>query len=187
MDIVVYLNNGQFRRYSQQDPALIDATIAGLQPNRVFASASVILGSGAACHFLKTSAISRIDVVTDRPFVHQPTFQQATVIDSEEAFEVRATDAAKALAAGVAPGDEYLGYLRFELAGGHRLVIDIQRVLQQQVQFFSNLHRLYEGSVMLFPHPLGGAVILNVANIVSAEAVPGFAEYPKGTIFADAS
>lgn len=182
MDIVVYLKNGQVHNFSQGDPALAQATLAEIQPNRLFsASSSLILGSGASCMFLNSSAISRIDVITDQPIAIQPTIRdEATVMENEDAFRLRATAATKAFHDGVAPGEEYLGYMRFELAGGFHLMIELKRLLQQQLQFFTNLHRLFDGSAMCFQHPRGGAVILNVANLVSVEAAPGFAEYPKG-------
>lgn len=188
MNIVVYLNNGQVRSFSQEDPALIQAMVAEVQPNRLFASSSLILGSGSACAVLHSAAVSRIDVVTDQPIAIQPTIKDsATVVESEEAFKLRSMAATKAFREGVAPGEAYQGYMRFELAGGHCLLIELQRILQQQAQFFTNLHRLFEGNAMVFPHPRGGAVILNVANIVSVDAAPGFAEYPKGTLLVECS
>lgn len=186
MEIVVYMANGQSHTFTQPDPALARAMLADMQPGRLFGSSSIIIGSGANCTLLKTSAVSRIDVVTDEAVPVAPTIRdEARVIENEDEFALRAKAAVKALGDGVAPGEAYQGYLRFELAGGHALLIELERVLAQQVQFFTNLHRLFDGQTMMFPHPRGGAVYLNVANMISVTASPGFAEYPKGTLLAE--
>jgi hypothetical protein len=186
MEIIVYMANGQSHVFSQPDPGVARTVLADMQPGRLFGSSSIILGSGANCTFLKSAAVSRIDVMTDEPVPIAPTIRDAArVLENEEEFALRAKAAVKALGDGVAPGEAYQGYLRFELAGGHVLLIELERVLAQQVQFFTNLHRLFDGPAMMFPHPRGGGIFLNVANIVSVTASPGFAEYPKGTLQAE--
>ena len=186
MEIVAYMANGQSHAFSQQDPDAARTLLADMQPGRLFGTSSIILGSGTSCAFLKTAAVSRIHVLTDEPVAIAPTIRDsARVLESEEEFALRAKAATKALGDGVAPGEAYQGYLRFELTGGHFLLVELERVLAQQVQFFTNLHRLFDGQAMMFPHPRGGAVFLNVTNIVSVLASPGFAEYPKGTLLAE--
>lgn len=186
MEIFVYMANGQSHVFSQPDPEVARTVLADMQPARLFGSSSIILGSGANCTFLRTTAVSRIDVLTDAPITIAPTIRDAArVLENEEEFLLRAKAAVKALGDGVAPGEAYQGCFRFELAGGHVLLIELERLLAQQVQFFTNLHRLFDGQAIMFPHPRGGAVFLNVANIVSVTASPGFAEYPKGTLLAE--
>lgn len=181
MDIRIYLNNGDILDFSQPDPALAQATIADLQAGKLFAGRSLILGSGAACTLLQPSAISRIDFLTTIPVALPQTLNDNVVlIEDEEVFRLRAKAATTAFREGVAPGEQYVGYLRFELVGGHRLMLELERVLQNQIQFFTNLNRLLEVPVMAFPHPRGGAVFVNMANVSSLSSAPGFAEYPKG-------
>ncbi|TXG86361.1 MAG: hypothetical protein E6R10_10000 [Rhodocyclaceae bacterium] len=186
MEITVYLANGQSHAFSQPDQNVARMVLADLMPGRLFGSSSIIFGSGANCTLLKTTSVSRIDVLTDEPVSIAPTIRDsARVIESNDEFSLRAKAAVKALGDGVAPGQAYQGYLRFELTGGHSLLVELERVLAQQAQFFTNLHRLVEGPAIMFPHPRGGAIFLNVTNIVSVTASPGFAEYPKGTVLAE--
>ena len=186
MEIVVYMANGQSHVFSQPDQGVARAMLADMQPGRLFGSSSIILGSGPNCTFLKTASVSRIDVLTDEPLPIASTIRDsARVLESNEEFSLREMAAIKALGDGVAPGQAYQGYLRFELTGGHSLLVELERVLAQQAQFLTNLHRLVEGPAIMFPHPRGGAIFLNVTNIVSVTASPGFAEYPKGTLLAE--
>lgn len=181
MDIRVYLNNGDILDFSQPDPALAQATLAELQAGKLFAGKSLILGSGAACTLLQPSAISRIDVITALPISFPQALGDTTVlIEDEEVFRLRAKAATTAFREGVAPGEQYTGYVRFDMLGGHRLMLALERMLQNQIQFFTNLNRLLEVPVMTFPHPHGGAVFVNMANVSSLTTAPGFAEYPKG-------
>jgi hypothetical protein len=183
MDIRVYLNNGDIRDFSQPDPVLEQATLAELNAAKLFASPSLILGSGATCTLLQPAAISRIDIVSTAPLQIPSTFnEQVQIIEDEEVFRLRSKAAAKAFREGIAPGEKYVGYLSFDLAGGHSLMLELQRVLKDQLQFFTNLNRILEIPLMSFPHPRGGAVFLNVRNVVSVVAAPGFAEYPKGAL-----
>lgn len=188
MEIHVYMSNGRIHVFAQPDVRKAQAMLAEMQLPRLFGGgSSLILGSGANCTILRPDAISRVDVLTDQPLAIQPTIRDsARVMDNEEMFNLRAKAAIKALGDGVAPGEAYQGYMRFESSGGHCLLIELERVLAQQSQFFANLHRLLDGQAIVFPHPKGGAVVLNVANIVSVSAAPGFAEYPKGTLLVDA-
>jgi hypothetical protein len=187
MDIRVYLNNGDILDFSQNDPALVQSTLAEMHTGKLFAGTSLILGCGAACTILQPSAISRIDLqMAEPPPVSYTLSDNVTLIEDEEVFRVRAKAATSAFREGVAPGEEYVGYLHFEMAGGHRLMFELQRVLRNQIQFFTNLNRLLQMPVMVFPHPRGGVVYVNVANVVSIGAAPGFAEYPKGTWLVEA-
>ena len=187
MDIRVYLTNGDVLDFSQNDPALVQAILAEAHANKLFSGHSLILGCGAACTLLQPSAISRIDLLTTEPVSIPTTLgDEVTVIEDEEVFRVRSKAATSAFREGVAPGEQYVGYLCFELAGGQRVMAELQRRLQNQIQFFQNLNRLLEMPVMVFPHPRGGAVYLNVANVVSLHTAPGFAEYPKGALLVEA-
>lgn len=187
MDIRVYLNNGEVRDFSQSDPALALSSLADIQANKLFSGNSLILGSGATCTLFRSSAVSRIDVIaTDAVTIPATLGDEVTVIEDEEVFRVRSKAATSAFREGVAPGEQYVGYVSFELAGGHRVMAELQRRLQNQIQFFQNLNRLLEVPVMVFPHPRGGAVYLNVANIVALHTAPGFAEYPKGALLVEA-
>lgn len=187
MDIVVYLNNGQIRSFAQSDPAVVSELLADFQVGRLFSGSSMIFGSGASCSLVNAAAVSRIDIVAKQPLtVHSTIKDEARVIEDEQAFNLRAMAATKAFADGVAPGEAYQGYLTFQLAGGFVLRVELMRQLQHQAQFFTNLHRLFGGTVICFPHPRGGLVAINVANIVSVDAAPGFAEYPKGAFLVDA-
>jgi hypothetical protein len=186
MDIVVYLNNGQIRNFAQPDPAVVNGLLTDFQAGRLFSVPSMIFGSGASCALINAAAISRIDVIADQPLNVQSTIRdEARVIEDEQAFNLRAKAAAKAFADGVAPGEAYQGYLSFQLAGGFVVRIELMRQLQHQAQFFTNLHRLFGSSVICFPHPRGGVLAINVTNIVSVDAAPGFTEYPKGTFLVD--
>lgn len=181
MDIRVYLNSGDILDFSQPDPALAQATIVELQAGKLFAGKSLILGCAAACTLLQPAAISRIDVLTTLPVSFPQTLGSNTVlIEDEEVFRLRAKAATTAFREGVAPGEQYTGYVRFDMLGGHRLMLELERVLQNQIQFFTNLNRLLEIPVMAFPHPRGGAIFVNVANVSALSTAPGFTEYPKG-------
>jgi hypothetical protein len=187
MDIRVYLNNGDILDFSQLDSALVQATIAELQAGKLFAGNSLILGSGASCTLLPPSAISRIDVLTGLPVSFPQTLGSNTaLIEDEEVFRLRAKAATTAFHEGVAPGEQFTGYVGFDMLGGHRLMLEVERVLQNQLQFFTNLHHLLEIPVMAFPHPRGGAIFVNVVNVSALSTAPGFAEYPKGTWLVEA-
>lgn len=187
MDIRVYLNNGDILEFSQADPALAQASIAEVHAAKLFSGQSLIFGSGAACTLVRPSSVSRIDLITTEPVSIPVTLgDEVTVIEDEEVFRLRAKAATSAFREGIAPGDQYIGYICFELAGGHRLMAELQRRLQHQIQFFQNLNRFLEMPVMVFPHPRGGAVYLNVANVVTLHTAPGFSEYPKGSFLVEA-
>jgi hypothetical protein len=80
-----------------------------------FSGTSLILGCGAACTILQPSAISRIDLqMAEPPPVSYTLSDNVTLIEDEEVFRVRAKAATSAFREGVAPGEEYVGYLHFE-------------------------------------------------------------------------
>lgn len=187
MDIRVYLNNGEILEFSQTNPAQVQASLAEVHANKLFSGHSLIFGSGAACALVRPSSVSRIDLITTEPLPIPVTLgDEVTVIEDEEVFRVRSKAATSAFREGVAPGEQYDGYVCFELVGGHRVMAELQRRLQNQIQFFQNLNRFLEMPVMVFPHPRGGAVYLNVANVVTLHTAPGFSEYPKGSFLVEA-
>lgn len=187
MDIRVYLNNGDILDFSQNDPSLQQGLLAEMQAGKLFSGSSLIMGSAATCTLLRSSSISRIDILTSTPLSVPTTLHDAvTVIEDEETFRVRAKAAKMAFGDGVSPGEDYFGYFCFELAGGHRLLAELQRRLKSQIQFFTNMNRLLELPVMAFPHPRGGAVFINVPNVVSLITAPGFTDYPKGALLVEA-
>lgn len=186
MEIRAYLTNGDVLDFAQNDPALEAATLAEMHAARLFSGTTLIFGSGASCTILQPSAVSRIDLVAELPAPIPGTFNDSNaIIGEEDIFRLRAKAATTAFRDGIAPGEKYDGYLSLELVGGHRLMVELQRVVQQQIQFFTNINRLFEAPVMIFPHPRGGAVFVNIRNVVSVSASPGFAEYPKGALLVE--
>ncbi len=91
MEITVYLANGQSHAFSQPDQNVARMVLADLMPGRLFGSSSIIFGSGANCTLLKTTSVSRIDVLTDEPVSIAPTIRDsARVIESNDEFSLRA-------------------------------------------------------------------------------------------------
>lgn len=183
MEIRVYLNTGEILDFVQNDPQQIQILMAEVAGARLFSHKVLILGDGASCTLVRPSAISRVDVVTAESFQMPRTIDAVmTLIEDEETFRLRAKAATAAFREGVAPGEEYIGYMHFDMAGGHRVLIEIQRTLREQVQFFTNLNRIMDLPVLFFPHPRGGAVVVNVANVSAIGTAPGFTDYPKGAL-----
>ncbi|MCK6405364.1 MAG: hypothetical protein L6Q60_05015 [Rhodocyclaceae bacterium] len=181
MDIRVYLTSGSILDFSQQDASLAAQDAGEIQPARVFAAKTLIIGNAAACNILQTSTISRIDIHSATPIAIGEGMGESTVIEDEETFRLRAKAASAALQEGAKAGETYEGYVAFELAGGHRLFMEIKRQLQQQIQMFMNLNRLFDLPAITVPHPRGGAVLLNTANITTISFHPGLSDYPKGS------
>lgn len=185
MDIRVYLSNGEILDYSQTDAAVEQETLADIQAGRLFVSTSLILGSGESCSIVQLAAVCRIDFITRTPVAAHRAFDASlTLIEDLEEFRRKAEDATKYHEAGVSPGENYAGYLSFELAGRHRLHVAFRTFIRDQLEFFTNLRRTFDNPTMWIEHPLGGVIWLNVHNILSISAAPGFSQYPKGTLLA---
>lgn len=181
MDIRVYLTSGSILDFSQQDASLAAQNAGEILPARIFAAKTLIIGNAAACNILQTSTISRIDILSATPIPLNEGIGESTVIEDEEVFRLRAKAASAAFQEGAKAGETYEGYVAFELSGGHRLFMEFKRQLQQQFQMFSNLNRLFDLPVLAMPHPRGGAVLLNTANVTTISFHPGLSDYPKGS------
>lgn len=181
MDIRVYLTSGSILDFSQQDASLVAQDAGEILPARVFASKTLIIGNAAACNILQTSTISRIDMPSSTSVAVGEGFGESVVIEDEEVFRLRAKAASAAFQEGAKAGETYEGYVAFELAGGHRVFMGFKRQLQQQIQMFMNLNRLFDLPAITIPHPRGGTVLLNTANITTISFHPGLSDYPKGS------
>ena len=187
MDVKVYLSNGNILEFSQTDTAIEKEVVAEINAGRLFLGRSVILGGGETCTMLQFGAISRVDVLASVPLAVPLTLEgNLKLIESDEEYRQKAEQAKKFHHDGVAPGEEFEGCLQFDLAGKHRLQLSFQGVLRDQLQFFTNLRRVFEIPVMWFEHPGGGMIALNVQNILSISSAPGFSHYPKGTLLVKA-
>lgn len=183
MDIKVYLSNGSALDYCQADSDIEQGIIAEINAGRLFQGKSVILGSRESCTMVQTDSISRIDMITGIPLaVTQSIDGNITLIENNVGSLQQVAKSGICGHDGVAPGEEFQGYLQFDLAGDHRLQFSVDMVLRDQLQFFSNLRRAFDIPTMWFRHPNGGMIVLNVRNILSISSVPGFSQYPKGTL-----
>lgn len=183
MDIRVYLSNGGVLAYCQTDSDIEQGIVAEINAGRLFQGKSVILGSRESCTMVQTDSISRIDLITRIPLaVTQSIDGNITLIEDSVGSLQQAAKAGICGRNGVAPGEEFQGYLQFDLAGDHRLQFSVDMVLRDQLQFFSNLRRAFDIPTMWFRHPNGGMIALNVRNILSISSAPGFSQYPKGTL-----
>ena len=183
MDIRVYLSNGSVLDFCQTDSDIEQGIVTEINAGRLFQGKSVILGSGESCIMVQIDSISRVDLITRIPLaVTQSIEGKLTLIDNSMGSLQQAAKEGKCGHDGVAPGEEFQGYLQFDLAGDHRLQFSVDMILRDQLRFFSNLRRAFEIPTMWFQHPDGGLIALNVRNILSISSAPGFSQYPKGTL-----
>jgi hypothetical protein len=181
MELIVYLTNGKQERYVQNDPAVVAQMLADFQVGRIFSSNTIVFGSASMCALTHSQQICRIDLLTDQPIPMPEGPGTRTFIEDEATFRSRALQATLAMQGGVQPGTNYQGYVCIEMLGGHRVLMEVEQLLRDQTQLFTNLHRIIEHPVISIPHPLGGAILLNSKNIVSLSLSPGITEYPKGS------
>lgn len=134
---------------------------------------------------MQSDNISRIDLLTKQAISLPDAPAERSLIEDEQAFDALARSAAEASSAGAQLGSTYKGYGKFLLTGGHKLCIQLERKLQNRVDFFAELHRISEMPFFAMQHPKGGAVAINVKNIAAMSYFPGLAEYPKGSLIAD--
>ena len=186
MKLKVYLSNGSILDFVLTDFSAEQDIVAEINEGRLFSGKSLIFGSRESCTMLQSVWISRIDIVSSAPLVVPRTLEGTmTPIENDDEFQKRAMQAKLQHREGVTPGEAFEGFLQFSLAGNHRLMLSIQGVLRDQLQFFTNLRRAFETPFMWFGHPAGGLIILNVANVLSISSVPGFSQYPRGSLLVD--
>ncbi len=181
MELIVYLANGKQQRYVQNDPAVVAQMLTDLQVGRFLSSSTIVFGSASMCALLHSQQICRIDLLTDQAIPMPEGLGTRELIEDEATFRTRALAATLAMQGGVQPGTDYLGYVCVEMLGGHRVLMEVEQKLRDQMQLFTNLHRIIEHPVISIPHPRGGAVLINSKNIVTLSLSPGITEYPKGT------
>ncbi len=181
LEIKIYLSDGQTAHFTQTDPKQIQASLEHLRPASLFDDGPLIVGDAERCIFFAPERVSRIDLITTFPISQPETPAWRRIIEDPNLFEVNALAAIAAAEDGVQPGTKYTGYVRFELAGGHLLLIEIERQLLPQTQFFTNMHRIPQAPAMVLEHPAGGAIVVNTKNILVAHCRPGFSDFPRGT------
>ena len=183
MQIVVYLANGQTLEFIPADAAHEDVIIEEINSGRLFSGKSLILGSQGNCTMIQTSAVARIDIISEKKLSVPHSMEgRLTLIDDEGDFQKLLKSVVAKHGEGISPGEEFDGCFSFNMTGNHRANFSFHGVLRDQLQFFSNLKRAFEIPTMWFEHPRGGAVAIHVPNVVALSSSPGFSQYPKGTL-----
>ena len=136
---------------------------------------------------LQTSAVARLDIVSTLPFTVPHSLEgRLAMIEDERRFSQLVETAAATHGEGISPGEEFEAYLTFRMAGEHRAHFALHGVLQDQLQLFTNLRRVFDIPTLWFEHPRGGAIAINAANLIAISSWPGFAQYPKGALLLSA-
>lgn len=183
MKIIVYLTNGQTLEFIPADAADEDAIVEEINGGRLFSGKSLILGSQRNCTMIQTSAIARIDMISEKKLsVPHSMDGRLTLIDDADEFQKLQKSVLEKHGRGISPGEEFDGCLSFNMTGNHSANFLFHGVLRDQLQFFSNLKRAFEIPTMWFAHPRGGVVAIHVPNVVALLSSPGFSQYPKGTL-----
>ena len=183
MQVIAYLIDGQRLEFASSESAHEEDILKEASAGRLLLGKSLILGSGRSCTMLQTSAIARVDIVTDLPCsVPHSLDGRLEMIEDEQSFQQLVEKAKAAHGDGISPGEEFDAYLTFRMSGKHLAHFSLHGVLQDQLQFFTNLRRVFEIPSLWFEHPRGGAIAINVANLIGISSWPGFSQYPKGAL-----
>lgn len=183
MQVIAYLTDGQRLEFVSRESAHEEDVLKEVRAGRLLLGKSLILGSGRSCTMLQTSAVARLDILTELPLsVPHSLDGRLDLIEDERRFLHLVENATATHGDGIAPGEEFDAYLTFRMSGKHHAHFSLHGVLQDQLQFFTNLRRIFDIPSLWFEHPRGGAIAINVLNLIGIASWPGFTQYPKGAL-----
>ncbi|MBI1396372.1 MAG: hypothetical protein GC151_10370 [Betaproteobacteria bacterium] len=185
MDMIVYLADGTTRRFVQSETEAA-ATLATFMPLRVYASPTLIVGSGMSTTVLATKQISRIDFRTEDRLPIPPGANggSVTVLSGESEFRERRNAIAEQGVQAVQVGSTFSGVISYEMVGGHMLYCQMEAMLSNMANVFTTLQQVFSQPVLAFELPGGGAVLVNPANLLGMNLYPGIEILPRGSVLA---
>jgi hypothetical protein len=185
MDLIVYLANGNVRRFVQSDTEAA-ATLATFIPARAFANPTFSIGSGLSTTVLATREISRIDFRGAEPVPIPPGSGASTVtiLSGESEFRERRQAMVEQGVGAFHVGETFSGLVSYEMVGGHMLHGQIQAQLNNMANVFTTLQQVFNQPVLAFELPGGGAALVNPTNLIGVTLFPGIELLPRGSVLA---
>lgn len=186
LEIVIYLTDGSFHRFKQDDPGLIALILNTLAPPGVFAQRQILIAGSYFMSGIPSQSITRMDIVgVDLP----PMRHAGSIVHIEEISEKELDLYAKPRFSDqrrselvVHVGQETESIAEINLNDTQRIGLkfryqaDISADRRQLLQVFT-------GSVPLFGNRKGGGTIfINPTNVVRWAIYPGIPDAPKNAI-----
>jgi hypothetical protein len=182
LELVIYLVDGTFHRFKQDDPKAIEAIKEQLNPSRLFTQKQLLIAGSFFTMGVATESITRIDLVTasHAPLRHGAGVSHISEISERELdlySKPRFYDTRRSQLV-VHMGEPTEAIAEVQLADGQRIGLKIIHQMEAAAER-RNLMQLFTGGMAIAVHRLGGGVLfLNPDQVIRWALYPGFPDAP---------
>ncbi|MCC5877584.1 MAG: hypothetical protein JJU11_15295 [Candidatus Sumerlaeia bacterium] len=186
LEIVIYLTDGSFHRYKQNDPAKINDIINTLQPPGVFSQKQLLIAGSYYMSGIPSQNITRIDIIgVDLPKMRHG----ASITHIEEISEHELDLYAKPRYSDTRRSEMVVNVGQQTESVAEINLIDTQRIgfkFRYQADIVADrrqLMQVFTSTMPIFGNRLGGGVMfLNPLNVVRWAFYPGIPEAPRNAM-----
>ena len=184
LEIHIHLTDGTVSRFVFEDAAAAGALLSSIQPNRIFTTPEVIIGSSHSMTMIQSASIDCIDFITQGypgwPFA--PKVRDAVEITAESFHKARLNGTTHGLRSenlGL-EGEFFDACVELVLSGGKRLfhALAMTSDPQSPVDRGLSLSHIFSRTVFVARRLQGGATVVNPAHVIQATFFPGTSETP---------
>lgn len=181
LELHFHLTDSKIARFVQNDEASAQKILRQIQPNRLFAQHHITLSCQGAMTSIPSSAIVRLDLITDNP-PEWPFHYGASVIQEINEEEFRHRFRPQDYAAPPTPGQIVTFYGEMELRSAERVYLEAQIRIEPRLPLEQSvfIQQIFATGGMHARRRGNGMVIINPANIVRFSFYPGPSDIVPG-------
>lgn len=185
IDIEVHLVDGSSSTFVQSDPAAIDRILKDLDPKRqIFDRPRISFEGSASVTVIPVASIARLNVHAE-PALEWPAGPfggQVLEIGKEDLLAKYRPDEDESLTrkAKRKPGDRFHGFAHMILANREHLVMEIESLVSDPMDQRMAVNRVWSRSTIHIRRAGGGCTIINIANLLRLDLLPGQPEVAPG-------
>lgn len=171
LQIRIYGTDGATRTFVQNDAQLIDRTLHELNPRALFSQDRITITDDDAEITFLSSALTRIDLMSDRLSVWDYPFALGALVElTEQEFMEFIHEPRPRQPANSASGTPV--FLKLEMLHGQPVFLWMQVIAGLPPARWQKIHSLLEERRLIFDLRAGGIGVLNLANLVRASIHP---------------
>jgi len=178
MEIRIHTQGGSVETFFQDNPALVDRILKGIQSRSIFTGDIITIAGDYSLTTFVASRVNRVDLIAeDLPLWKHPTDILDVVELSEDEFRERShvNDPAR-LERRRSPkqtGEFAVVFVEVEMTGGNRIFLAAKIKVALEAERLQRLHMMFSAPAVQFRMREGGTAILNPKNLVRFTLNPG--------------
>ena len=177
LELHVHLIDGSIERFAQPNPQAAGRILKGLDLANHFGKPHVTFETAQGIFIYPCAHVVRLDVLTEAElaFASIPRRAQVHEISCEE-FEAQyhpEFDPALTRAQVGRAGEAFHGFIRIKLTSGETVVLEVNAQISAPLDQKMVFGSLFNVSTLVFPRSGGGYCLLNRANVLTFELLPG--------------